>query len=120
MIYTASYFQPKNHHGKLISISITAPRWFVVHDKIPFFAPSLQLLQQWQRSPDEAKYTAMFREEIRANLPVIKRWVDIQPIHDDMTLLCWEKAGEFCHRNLVGKLIAKYRPEIFGGADVPN
>lgn len=62
MIYTASYFQPENHHGKLISISRSEPKGFKVDGKL----------------------------------------------------------GLFCHRNLAIAFVERYRPDCYGGRDVPR
>jgi len=120
LIYTASYFEKRNHHGRRISISRSAPQWFAVDGSLPFFAPSAALLDQWKRNPSIPQYTTIFRGEIRVNLSAIKAWMfDIDPM-DDMTLLCWEKSGQFCHRNLVGRLIERHRPDCWGGGDVAS
>jgi hypothetical protein len=62
---------------------------------------------------------------------------DLDP-KEDMTLLCWERSGidralvssqgksqlneeqPFCHRNLVIKLVYRFRLDCYGGTDVIN
>ncbi len=119
-IYTASYFCPQHHHGTLIAISRSVPKGFVVEQRLPMFAPSKALLEDWKAGGlDEVQYTDRFREELRPRLGLIRDWLNAVQSGEAMTLLCWERPGEFCHRNLILKLIRKFRPECWGGADVP-
>jgi hypothetical protein len=139
MIYPASYFEPRRHHGKRISISLTAPKGFKLDGRLEFFVPSARLLEDWKnRKIGEEEYTARYREQTRANLKVIKAWTASLDPAKDMTLLCWEKSGidetlkrweetgkwkeerHFCHRNLVMKLVRQYRPDCYGGTDILN
>lgn len=121
MIYTASYFQPDNHHGQVISISLSAPRNVKKHGEIKMFAPNRELLNDYKaKRVDDEGYVARYREQLRPIWPQIKEWLDSLNPDEDMTLCCWEKAGEFCHRNLVIKFIETYRPDCLGGQDVPN
>ncbi|HEY9650151.1 MAG TPA: hypothetical protein V6C95_05775 [Coleofasciculaceae cyanobacterium] len=118
MIYTASYFEPHNHHGQLVSISRSTPKGFQLDGKLACFMPSAHLLAGWKKGIPEGRYIDIYREEIRANLPIIRVWMKALNPDEDMTLLCWEKAGDFCHRNLVAKMIEVHRPDCFGGCDV--
>jgi hypothetical protein len=139
MIYTASYFETNRHHGQLISISRSIPKWFRVDGRLEFFIPSADLLRDWKgKRIDEAEYTNRYREQIKANLKLIKAWLERLDPKEDQTLLCWEKSGinetlkrwqqmgkwqqerPFCHRNLAIKLVEKYRPDCYGGQDVIN
>ncbi len=121
MIYTASYFQPENHHGKLLSISKSEPRRFQVDGKLYFFAPSEGLLLDYKaKKIDNESYTDQYRKQMRLVLSQIGDWLRSLKPEEDITLLCWEKKGYFCHRNLVIKFVEKYRPDCFGGCDVPK
>jgi hypothetical protein len=139
VLYTASYFEPQRHHGKLISISRSIPQNFRVHGRLEFFIPSTDLLRDWKvKRIDEAEYTNRYREQIKANLKPIKAWLERLDTREDQTLLCWEKSGmdetlkrwqetgkwdeerPFCHRNLVIKLVEEFRPDCYGGQDVIN
>jgi uncharacterized protein YeaO (DUF488 family) len=119
-IYAASYFEPSNHHGKLVGISRTTPKGFVVQERLSLLVPSKELLADWKAGAlDEAQYTARYRTELQSKFPKIRYWLDAVDPAEDVTLLCWERAGEFCHRNLVLKLVERHRPECYGGSDVP-
>lgn len=119
MIFAASYFQTERHHGQLISISRSIPRGFRVDGRLDFFVPSADLLRDWQGNCiDEIEYTDRYREQIRANLKPIKAWLERLDPKEDQTLLCWEKSGNFCHRNLAIKLVERYRKDCYGGCDL--
>ncbi|MEG3437798.1 hypothetical protein V0288_11775 [Pannus brasiliensis CCIBt3594] len=137
MIYTASYFEPHRHHGKRLSISRTAPKGFKLDGRLEFFVPSAGLLEDWKNQKiGEEEYTARYREQIKANLPLIQTWIARLDPAKDMTLLCWERSGidetlkrweetgkwqeerHFCHRNLAIQFVRKYRPDCYGGTDI--
>ncbi|HEY9752900.1 MAG TPA: hypothetical protein V6C46_08110, partial [Coleofasciculaceae cyanobacterium] len=65
------------------------------------------------------QYTNSYREEIRVAMPGILEWLQGDGPTQDQTWLCYERAGEFCHRNLVAAIVQKYRPDQFGGCDTP-
>ena len=119
MIYTASYFQKPNHHGQLISISMSEPKGVKIDGKLSVFAPNRDLLNDYKKGKiDEQGYIERYREQLRKSLDQIMTWLDGLDPEEDLTLCCWEKAGEFCHRNLVIKFVEKYRPDCLGGTDV--
>jgi hypothetical protein len=129
MIYSASYFESPRHHGQLLSISRSVPDGFRVDGTLDFFVPSADLLKAWKKKLiDEDGYTARYREQIKANFNPIKAWLSELKPQKDATLMCWERSGAeerisprpFCHRNLVMKIVQKYRPDCYGGSDVIN
>lgn len=118
-VYSASYFEPQNHCGSLLSISRSVPKAFRIDGKLSFFMPSQGLLQDWkQQLISETEYTKRFRDEINVNWPDVLIWLNKLEASSDLTLLCWERAGKFCHRNLVMRLLEKHRPDCFGGCDL--
>ncbi|WP_261892272.1 DUF488 family protein, N3 subclade [Acaryochloris marina] len=72
MLYSASYFEPRNHHGLLVSISRSHPRSFQVDTKLPFLAPSQGLLDDWKHHQlTEAGYTDRYRQELQQAWPQV-------------------------------------------------
>lgn len=126
MIYFASYLEPQNHHGQLISISRSVPKGISVAGHLDFFKPSKQLLEWWNSSPKDnhawLDYTTQFWSQITKRRDPILAWISSlgQRPDRDLTLCCWEKAGVHCHRNLVAKLLRKHCPHLMGGCDVPQ
>ncbi len=119
MLYTASYFEPKHHHGRLLSISRSVPKSFKVDGKLEFLAPNAQLLKDWKaKSIDEAEYCQRYRLQLKESWQQVSSWLKSLNVNTTATLLCYERQGAFCHRNLVAKLVAKHRSDVFSGCDV--
>lgn len=119
MIYTSSYFTPNAHRGKLIAISRSLPNGGPSAERLDLFAPTADLLRFWKNSAQDdrawGEYEAWFWSLMRERKPEILDWLQSVPADEDMTLLCWEKTDDRCHRRLVGRLIQKRRPELWGG-----
>lgn len=121
MIYT-SYFSnirnlPENVYP--VSISLWPPKWFT-GKQIKNLAPSRDLLN-WYKHTDvsqkekEERYTEKYNDFLREH--VTADWMkkglmsyfpetkDGKPIYesetDHVALCCFEKSGDFCHRNLL-------------------
>ncbi|MEJ1930563.1 DUF488 family protein [Nostoc sp. NIES-2111] len=118
MIFT-SYYRGEIK-GEAVSISLYPPKgWNGKH--LPLFAPTPELLQWWKSSAKDAiaqeEYKRRYREILDSRQQLIGLWVGKQkdkPV--DMTLCCFEKTGEFCHRHQVGEeVIQVYLPDFWGG-----
>jgi len=84
--------------GKSISISLYLPKG-CNFDHLPLFAPSEQLLKFWKTSKKD-KYTETFKQELDAKHHLIDLW--IKKIDSEyLTLNCYEKPDEFCHRHIL-------------------
>lgn len=119
MLYTASYFEPEHHHGKLLAISRSVPRGFKVDGDLDFLAPNAQLLSLWKDNKiDEAAYCQCYRLQLKESWQQVSDWLKSLDAKTTVTLLCYEPKLAFCHRNLVAKLVRKNRPDVFGGCDV--
>jgi hypothetical protein len=120
MIYSASYFMPSHHHGRLYSISRSAPASFRRVDAIPFFVPDTPEIKRLDKKTADfiEQYTVLYRQLWRDRLPLIRDWMEGLDPDIDATILCWEKSPNFCHRNLVMKAVAYYRPDCYGGQDI--
>ena len=119
MIYSASYFETQNIHGSRISISRSEPQKIAVDGKLAIFVPERSILSDYKHGRiDIEGYINRYREQMRRSLPHIRAWLDSLDPSVDMTLLCWEKAEQFCHRNLAISFVERYRHDCFGGRDV--
>lgn len=122
MIYTASYFQSQFHHGELISISRSNPKGFKSIGKLSIFVPDSReikaLGKQDQDPAFESSYVDLYRHLCSQRLDAIHRWLNSLDPNCDQTLLCWERKGDFCHRNLAIKFVQKFRSDCYGGMDI--
>lgn len=106
MIYT-SYFAKLPHLPKnIVPISICgkAPEWY---DGIQYkvLAPKYEFFQEWKKTRDNDYYIKHFNEEVLSKLNAKKVVEKLYALSSkrDIALICYEKPGDFCHRNLVAE-----------------
>ncbi|MCC5653477.1 DUF488 domain-containing protein [Nostoc sp. XA013] len=115
MTVFTSYYRGKIR-GEAISISLYPPKnWKGKH--LPLFAPTPELLKWWKASAQDTaaqeEYTREFRKTLDSRQQLIQLWVRKQKENpQDITLCCFEKTGDFCHRYQVGEEILQ---ELWGG-----
>lgn len=101
MILT-SYFSnwrkfPEN--TKIISVSRFPPKWAKFDEQLNELAPSSNLLMRYKNNEiNEEDYEREYLIQL-SQLNVF----DIAAKIQGSVLLCFEKSGEFCHRNLIRK-----------------
>lgn len=111
---TASFYEPQHWRGELFRISRGYPRgqrkaW----QDLPFLAPSPTLYRAYKRGELGAQeYARSYRRELAERREEVSRWLESLPGDGDLTLLCFERQGEFCHRQLVAELVREGRPDI--------
>lgn len=87
-----------------ISICAKAPNWYsgLQYKKL---APTFDILMKYKKDGDEESYVKCFEREVLQklnNVDVIKELSKLSNMQD-VVLLCYEKAGDFCHRHLVAQ-----------------
>lgn len=101
MAVITSYFAnskkfPKNRHA--VSISRFTPKWFEADEEFKNLAPSIKLLNDYKNGRvTEEDYERIYREETLSKLDPS----DIAKRFKNSILLCYEKEGDFCHRQIV-------------------
>lgn len=60
----------------------------------------------------DAAYIAGYKALLRQRWPQIVAWCRSLTATEDVTLLCYCREGEFCHRRIMAKLIAYLRPDL--------
>ncbi|MBD2565881.1 MULTISPECIES: DUF488 family protein, N3 subclade [Nostoc] len=105
--------------GEAISISLYPPQnWKGKH--LPLFAPKKELLDWWKNSAKDAEAQEEYEKEfvliLQSRQQLIDIWVRKQQDNpNDITLCCYEKTGDFCHRHIVGQeVIARSLPHLWG------
>ncbi|MBD2364667.1 hypothetical protein H6G36_26435 [Anabaena minutissima FACHB-250] len=118
MIYTSYY--AGQIKGEPVSISLYPPKaWTGKH--LPLFAPTPELLSWWKSSAKDIaaqqEYKRQLGEILDSRQQLIQLWADKHKNNPgDITLCCFEKTGDFCHRYQVGEeVVQKYLPELWGG-----
>ena len=105
MIYT-SYFSSKKYKPEE---GISIARWCKFWSGLSYtaLAPSTELLSWWkslssiEQETTEAKqcYANLYKEQTLSKLNP----AEVAMILEGKTLLCFEKAGDFCHRHIVAE-----------------
>jgi hypothetical protein len=114
-----SNFSRTGADPRAVAISRTRPKGWTGRVYEPL-APPWRLVQAAKSGEiDEAEYTRSFREEVLSKLDPGQVFADLG---EDAVLLCWERAGAFCHRRLVAEwfeeTLGVLVPEMDeGGAD---
>lgn len=104
MIYTGYFAKTKKYieDGYTpVSIAGRAPGFYtgIQYKKL---APSWAIFKLWKDGDiDNFQYTEMFRENILANLNSREVRQELESFGENVVLLCYEKAGDFCHRHIV-------------------
>ena len=75
--------------------------------------PTHALVHGWKYwGESEQWYTDGYRKLLASRWPAVKAWLDALQPGVDLTLVCYCAAGQFCHRQLIAQLLAKWRPDI--------
>ena len=99
MIQT-SYFAKrsvKNSGLTPVAISLSVPKGYK-GKRYMELEPTQHMINLAHEGRTE-EYTKLYQEQVLA-------WLDPQKVYEELdgsVLLCWEKAGEFCHRRLVAE-----------------
>ena len=125
MIYFTGFQNWDKQFGELVSIANSEPEGFKGHvDRLHFFAPSWKDVNLWRTSPktdeDWEQFVTAYRIVCRKRWQSIDHWLKLLKPEETVTLLCWERESKRCHRALAAKFVEVYRPDCYGGLDVPN
>jgi len=92
-----SYFGKSKDNPNAVSIACFKPHWFKGR-QYSKLAPTVGILERYKYTGDAKQYVIEYKKYILDKL-------DPQEVYDelgkDSILLCFEKSGQFCHRNLV-------------------
>jgi len=114
MLVTASFYEPGYWRGELYRISLGYPRGQKkVWRDLPFLAPSRDIVQAYKSHQiDAQEYAQRYRALLKERWGEVQGWLDSLSPERDITLLCYERAGEFCHRQVVVELVKEKRLDI--------
>ena len=97
MIYTSYFASKKYDPEKAINISRWPPKYYKGRS-FPYLYPPADLLWSYKNGyVDNVEYERQYRENVLAKLEP----AHIAEVLDGEVLLCYEKSGDFCHRNIV-------------------
>lgn len=89
-----------------VSISLSMPGFARGLPRIEELAPTPDILAEYKRTGDEARYVRRYVKEVLGRLDrtaILRRLERLFPGGEEATLLCYEKDGAFCHRHIARK-----------------
>ena len=107
-VYTASFYDPQDWVGRVYRVSRAHPRGRKTQwETLPLLYPPRNLLQAY-RAGDigfadlERDYVAGLETAI-GQAGELEEWLSTVPSMDQLTLLCFERAGQACHRRVLAR-----------------
>ena len=109
-VYTASFYDPQDWMGRLYRVSRAHPRGRKTQwETLPFLYPPRDLLRAYRAGG--IGFPAFQRDylaglEAAIALPrkgELQDWLAGVPSLDQFTLLCFERAGQACHRRVLAR-----------------
>ena len=119
MLNTASYYAMEDWKGRIYRVSRGHPRGRKTQwETLPFLYPSRKLLTAYQGGDlDFAGLRVEYRKELEGScqrLPEFRGWL-ISATQEDFTLLCFERADEPCHRQILAQWLLETVPGLEAG-----
>lgn len=128
-IYTAQLNAKQHHHGVCYCTSVGHMAGFDQAHWLTFLAPLDHMVKAHKNatgtwasnrhsvSPEiqaaaDAKYTKEYFALLLSRWTSVQAWLLSLSPTEDITLLCYCREGDFCHRHLIAQLIRRYRPAI--------
>lgn len=119
MLTLASWYQKNNWRGKPMRISNTAGRQRGLKKSVYDWGEVRCLIPNWElvkayrdRQISKEEYTTAYMRGLQDRWIEVQDWLATLSDNQDITLLCHEPEGEFCHRHLVAELVKEHRPDI--------
>ena len=117
MLYTASFYEPGHWVGVRYRISRAHPRGRKTEWEVqPFLYPSRSLLTGYrQGSLSFAELDVRYREELEETCERnagFRAFLEQLPDMGDFTLLCFEPAGQPCHRRCAAAWLLERLPGL--------
>ncbi|HMB31329.1 MAG TPA: hypothetical protein VKN82_05860 [Desulfohalobiaceae bacterium] len=119
---STSYFANINYLTNPVSIARSEPKWFIASFKEPpvykKLAPSWSLIGKSKQGKIslEEYIDIYYQSVLKGTDPFIVITELILNFGAELTLICWEKPGNFCHRRLVATWLEEntglFIPEI--------
>ena len=105
MLYTASFYDPQHWKGLRYRVSRAHPRGLRVQwDTAPFLYPARELLRSYREGTlDFADLTRDYRLALDGayeELDQFREWISTLPSLGNVTLLCFERGEQLCHRRV--------------------
>ena len=115
MIIATSYFGNLKNVKNPIAICGKSPDWYN-GPQYKVLAPKYSFFKDYKDGIiDEAGYTSQFYSQVLSSLKqedVINKLKSFYPNEEEITLICYEKPEEFCHRHIVANWLEEAGYEV--------
>lgn len=107
-----------------VAICAKSPQWYTGRE-YKKLAPTYEILKQYMQEKNEEWYTREYHKQILERLDPYQVFLEIDDLMPDDNhipcLICYEKPGDFCHRQLVANWFrdARIMCVEFGSGDLP-
>ena len=108
VLYTASFYDPQDWVGRVYRVSRAHPRGRKTQwETLPFLYPARDLLRAYRAGDigflDLQRDYLETLEAALAGAGELEEWLSTVPSMDRFTLLCFERAGQACHRRVLAR-----------------
>lgn len=100
MIYTSNFARCGNDE-RAVSIALMPPDWYKGKEYRKLAPPKYLLNDYKYNGLSKEDYREIYYADVLSRLNPCSVIHDLSTLGDDVILLCWESASEFCHRFLV-------------------
>lgn len=99
-----SYFGNIKNIDNPLSISLKAPEWYS-GSEFKVLAPTYNIISRYKKHEIDSKvYIELFNDHVLKNLNPLDVYNNIVNTYGlNVSLICYEKPGEFCHRHLISE-----------------
>ena len=121
VLHTASFYAVDDWRGLRYRVSRSHPRGRKAEwETLPFLYPPRELLAVYRAgalgfSAFSREYVAYLEERKRSSAE-FQDWLQAAPSRGEFTLLCFERAGEHCHRLVLAEWLLKQAPGLARGS----
>ncbi len=115
LIHTASFYQPEKWIGIAYRVSRYHPRGQIKRwESVPVLYPPAVVLRDFRSGIiDFETYTQSYLETVEANYLKdlrLSHWLEEVALLESITLLCFEREGERCHRHPLARWLVEQQP----------
>ena len=108
VLYTASFYDPQDWKGQRYRVSRSHPRGRKTQwETLPFLYPPRDLLRAYGAGdigfPDFQRDYLAGLEVAAGRAGELQEWLGTVPSLNQFTLLCFERAGQACHRRVLAR-----------------
>ncbi len=100
--------------GEIYRISVGGGQGMSKYWPIQFLYPQYEemVMAHKRKEISDQQYRHMYKELLGKRWSLVKWWLDSLSADKDITLLCFCKEGNFCHRRQIASMVKVYRPDL--------